>query len=133
MLTKLRFHRLFPDWVIGACPCAFFPACRDIRGDAAFRHYHFWSRIRRVRAKGSKHPSKHSPRPDHLSRVFPQYGIIIFAQQCVVARHSQEDFASVVHDRSSRICIPPRLNLIFWHRLCPSFLSLTYPLTIPRK
>jgi len=93
-------------------PCAFSPACRDIRGDAAFRHYHFWNRIIRVWAKGSKHPSKHSLRPDQLSRVFPQCGIVILAQQCVVVRHSQEDFVSAVHDRSSRICIPTQCDIL---------------------
>lgn len=25
MLTKLRFHRFFPDWVIGACPAPSLP------------------------------------------------------------------------------------------------------------
>jgi len=126
MLTKLRFHRLSPDLVTGGCSA---PTCRDIRGDAAFRHYHFRNRITRVWAKGSKHPSKHSLRPDQLSRVFPQCGIVILAQQCVVVRHSQEDFVSAVHDRSPRICILTRCDILS----TGCALCLTYPLAIPRK
>ena len=82
-------------------PCAFFATCRDIRGDAAFRHCHFRNCITRIWAEGYRHPSKHSPRSDHLSRGF-QCGIVILAQQCVVARHSLQ-FMTVVHAFITRL------------------------------